>query len=129
FALQPIQLVEVHPPIHRFPVGMIDDSRQELVEAIVVDLHLQLFVQIVGNFLGDAGAQRISVCWSGFVHRAISSVWFMSSRFAAKTAKSSSGQRWRRSGFARCRSDHWGLPRRLMDERRIGNTAPQAIRV
>jgi hypothetical protein len=70
FALQTKQLLEVDPAIERLRLGMLGDLGQQLGKAIVVDLHLEFFVDGVEHLAIDAIGPRIRIighgCGPGF---------------------------------------------------------------
>jgi hypothetical protein len=65
-ALQAKQLLEVDAAIHRLRLGMLGDLGQQLGEAIVVDLHLEFFVDGVEHLAIDAMEPRIQVIGHGW---------------------------------------------------------------
>lgn len=60
-ALQPEKLLEVDPAVERFALRMVGGVGQELVQAVVVDLHFQLFVEAVGDLLAHALLKLLSL--------------------------------------------------------------------
>src|SRR5262249_10564476 len=65
-ALQAKQLLEVDATIERRRLGMLGDLGQQLGQAIVVDLHLELFVDGVEHLAIDAMEPRIRVVGHGW---------------------------------------------------------------
>ena len=54
FALQPEQLLEIDPPIDGLIRGMVGELVGQRVEAIVVDLEFQFFIEAVEHFSVNA---------------------------------------------------------------------------
>src|SRR5262249_37357373 len=65
-ALQAKQLLEVDATIHRLRLRMLGDLGQQLGEAIVVDLHLEFFVDGVEHPAIDAMEPRIWIIGHGW---------------------------------------------------------------
>jgi len=65
FALQTKQLLEVDATIERLRLGMLGDLGQQLGQAIVVDLHLEFFVDGVEHLAIDAIGPRLRIIGHG----------------------------------------------------------------
>jgi hypothetical protein len=64
--LQTKQLLEVDATIERLRLGMLGDLGQQLGQAIVVDLHLEFFVDGVEHLAIDAIGPRIRIIGHGW---------------------------------------------------------------
>ena len=67
-ALQAKQLLEVDAAVNGVALGIAGGFGEQLVEPVVVKLHLQFFVERVGEVGGDAVVQRVGVDDLGVVH-------------------------------------------------------------
>ena len=56
-ALQPEQLLEVEGPVDAGRLGPLRELRRQILQTIVIDLHLQLFIEAVDEFAAYAVVQ------------------------------------------------------------------------
>jgi hypothetical protein len=67
-ALQAEQLLEIQPPVDRFPGGVARELAGQFVEAIVVDLKFEFFVETVLPFGSDKVVKRMLGADGSFGH-------------------------------------------------------------
>jgi hypothetical protein len=73
FPLQPEQLLEIEMPVEGLRLRMLGEAVEQLGQPLIVDLHLQLLVEAVGDLRLDAACGCSSIgCSASFHGRTVS---------------------------------------------------------